>query len=287
MLGRTFRTLKKNPLLLVFVGAMYLLPVILSMVSTTLALPDWNDPTAFADGMQDNFWITYFTVLAIVTVIGLLMATLVMPPIWNYLYEVCAGKNTTGWYKRGLKRGWWRFVVLGLIYFGVALVFMLIMTIFTMILGRAAWLIFISMIVMIVFGLAVSVYATIAPAAIMAEDEFGNGLRNIFSLGSRYFFKMFGTIVLVAIPSIIISIIQTGSQMRTLMNDTYTGLDMSSYWVTTIIAAVYGVFAYTYLYTYSMNSYLNEKGVFNAPLVDEEIVTEQSFEIASDSDIEE
>lgn len=282
MLGRTFRTLKKNPKITLLFGAMYLVPIVLFVVLAISVFPEINNLSSsyLYDNPEhfNNFMLIYSAVMGASTILGLLMVTLVLPSVFNYIYEVCAGLQTEGWYKRGLKRSWWKILVLFLIYMAVVFALSLVFMIFAMVLYRAMW---IAMIIMYLGILVVAVYMTIAMAAVIAEDDFGKALGNSFTLGSKYFFKLLGTMVLVMIPSFIVSGVFSVLQMRGVMMDSF---NLTYYTISILFAFIYGIFAYSYLYTYAMNSYLNEKGMFGAPAPTAGAQPETLQSIEADSD---
>jgi len=287
MLGRTFRTLKKNPKILLLFAAMYAVPLVIYVVAFFSIFPNISNAYMFeGSGLNENFFIMYFATMGTYLVLSLAMITLVVPSVLNYIYEVCAGIDTKGWYKRGLQRNWWKLLVLFIIYIAIIFAVMLVIGIIAAIAGRAFWIAFILLFIIMI---PIVVYLTIAIAAIIAEDDFGRALGNVFKLGSKFFFKLLGNMVLIAIPSYIFSAIYSGMQMRSWMNDSFSTMESyfsTGYIVMMVFTLIYGMLAYAYLYTYTMNSYLNEKGMFDTPAPNTEGDVGMTESIVIEADIE-
>jgi len=261
MIKSTFQTLKKNPKAFLLFAFMLILTLVIALGTMILITPKLTTP--FAENQYDNimFLINYTISMGIIVLGYLLIGFLVAPAVGNYVYEMCAGKLKKGWYKRGLKRGWWKVVVLALIMTGVVIGVVIVMMILMILLRRAFIL---GIILYFLIAIAFSIYMILAFTAIMAEDKFSVGLANTFKIGNKYFFRLFGTMLLVYIPSYVASFTLSYSsvnRMVSMMN--YT----PEFWITYGLISIYGIFASTFLFTYSMNQYLNKKSLLEQEVV--------------------
>ncbi len=275
MIKQTFSTLKKNPsVFLVFFAAALLYGAALIGV-VFLLMPQALSLDSQMQFDQTSFLITYFSTMGIILFIYLLFGFLVLPVLGNYIYEICTGKPEKGWYKRGLKRGWWKVVVLGLlligVFFGIATVIGILMMILSVI---SQYLIFIAFILYIIIAITLNIYLLIAFTAIMAEDSFSVALSNTFKVGNRYFFRLLGTAALFIIPFYIVSFIFAfASTNQTLIHygtNNYLSTFSVGYWVFFAFCGLYSLFCGIYLLTYSMNQYLNIKQFFEQRILADE-----------------
>lgn len=255
MIKKTFETLKKNPkIFLVFFAISVIFTVIVGGIML-LVMPEILSPAKMMMYDNTNFFSDYFTMMIL---FYLAFGFLVAPAVGNYVYEMCAGKLEKGWYKRGLERGWWKVVVLALIMigvvFGIVLVIGLLMVLTAMMDSMLAMILI--FIIYFVFIVAYSNYMIIAYTAIMAKDEFSDGLSNIFRIGNRYFFKLFGTAILAYLLPVIAGLIFSGIFITNIQNS--SGLTVG-YWVFSILSSLYSFVVGIFIVTYSMNQYLYQK----------------------------
>jgi len=261
MIKSTFQTLKKNPKAFLLFAFMLILTLVIILGPTLLIMPELTSPSTMDQYENIKFMINYFLMMGTMILGYLLIGFLVAPAVGNYLYEMCAGKLEKGWYKRGLKRGWWKIVVLALIMIGIIFGIVIVMMILMLLLRRAF---FIGLILYGIITITISIYMTLAFTAIMVEEKFSVGLSNTFKIGNKYFFRLLGTLILAYLPSYIATYFLTFSSMSRMVSMfEYT----TEYWIVYGLICIYGIVASTFVFTYSMNQYLNKKSLLEQEVV--------------------
>ncbi len=266
MISSTFKTLKENPKLFLYYFLSIIVVVAVIAVFVVIAITQ----SVASDSMiiNDNplqFFTLYLGFMGLYFIILLGYAFVVMPTLGNYVYEMCKGKVEPGWFKRGLKRGWWKVFVIGLIYMAVFFVLYIFFAIFIFIFAMigASGSSIAAIVFAVFFGIigfaavmGLSIYYLLAYTSIMAEDDFGTGLKNAFTIGSKYFFKQLGVLFLFAIPMFLFSLISSFASIG-------GGMFAFSvlYWVLYAIFMLFNMFAYLFYLTYSMKQYLHHKEI--------------------------
>jgi len=274
MIKKTFQTLKENPAIILG----FALSMILACLSVLPMIGSTNDMMevimeAAQSGVEpspefftNSFMPGYLSSMALMLVLYIIVGFVILPPVLNRVYEACSDRKEDGWIKRGLKRSWWKIVVTAIIMTAalsvVFIVGMIVM--FIPIIGQLAYM---------CAMFAASVFGIIAFTSTIAEDDFGKGLNNIFTVGKKYFFKLLGVMALVSIPIILISIVLTVfmfvnmfsmanvSNPELMFTELFPKI-MNITWIFSGIMMLYYVFAYPFIYTYSMHQYLENKESF-------------------------
>jgi len=270
MIKSTFQTLKKNPKVILVFALLLILSIVITVGPMLLVMPELTSHTTMDDYDNLDFFTIYFKMMGIMILGSLIIGIFVTPAIGNYVYEVCAGKLEKGWYKRGLKRGWWKVVVLTLIWIGVLIGVAVILAILVLLLQYIRHAVYLVFILYFVIGFTFYTYMFISLTAIMAEDKFSVALVNIFKIGNRYFFRFLGTAIVVFIPTYVASFILSWFSVNSMLS---MGGNVPGYWIIYSIICIYGVFAIAFISTYSMNQYLNKKS-----LLDQEVVMSEKPE---------
>jgi len=270
MFKKTFNTLKKNPVILLG----FALPIILSLLAV---LPMLFGVTGFMQDVMDassrgadisdteiiSFMSKYLISFATLMLISLASIFLITPPVLNKIYEVCSGRSESGWYARGLKRSWWKIFVTTIIISAVSsmLGFVIAIVLFIPFVG---WLAYFAI------TISLSVFVILALTSVIAEDDFGNGLSNIFNVGFKYFFKQLGTVALVNLPIYLVTIAFTILgwvkiiNLSTMPSDGAAALElftsfMPILWIFVGAVSLYSIFSSSFAYVYSMHNYLDKK----------------------------
>lgn len=270
MYKKSFQTIKNNPVILLG----FALPIIFAVLAI---IPMFSGISSFiqqvtlaeAAGVDISeaevfrFVGNYFLTFAIIMLVSLSSMFLIMPPVLNKIYDACSGNNEAGWYKRGLKRSWWKIFVTSIMLGAVTsmLSIVLVLVLFIPIAG---------VFVYIAIMLGISVITIIAHTSVIAEDDYGTGLSNIFNIGFKYFFKQLGAFALVNIPTFLLSIaigVITTLQTIKLSYGGATDADVMEFfkdfmpmvWIFVAVICLYSVFSTTFTYVFSMNSYLDKK----------------------------
>ncbi len=102
--------------------------------------------------------------------------------------------------KEVFQKNWWKLIVYMIIAY-VTLIPIIIISMILVIVLR-----FVGMAIYFILLLAWMVYFIMGMNIVIIEDNFGTALGNIFRVGSRYIFKFLGMLVLVYLPTIILSV---------------------------------------------------------------------------------
>lgn len=268
MYKKSFNTIKESPIILLW----FALPVLLTFLAVIPMLSGINtliqaESTGISEAHMITFMANYMVSFVLIMFISLLSTFLIMPPVLNRIYETCTGIRDGGWYKRGLKRSWWKIFVTQLIVSAVTsmLGFVIVFAMFIPFVGILAYIAVI---------LAISVTTIIAHTSVIAEDDFGTGLSNIFNIGFRYFFNQLGALALVNVPTFLMSIalgvtiwIRVINLSQAYTNAATAAEIMSAFmpivWVFIAVVSLYTVFSKAFAYAYSINSYADKKAQLN------------------------
>lgn len=261
MIKKTFSILLKNPKILL----LYLLaftipmlgyyPLIRYMFIEMIPMMQGSDPQ-----LVTEFWIMYFAVMGVSMLLSLTMIFLFTPPVLNYIYDICEGRDTKGWYKRGLKRSWWKVFVYLLIAYVCAVPVIGVGIVLTFIPFGGIVLYMISLLAWITFVM-------IGLASIIVEDDFGVGLANIFKIGSKYFFKQLGVLVFSYIPILVASVlmgvlvgIQTYNSSDIISADQFFfDQFVNNIFIMIIVFGLLTAVSLSFIITYSILRYISEK----------------------------
>ena len=204
MLKKTFETLKKHPIIIL----LFALPLVYefgeSLLTSRGALVDGmfvKIINSFAEGNAFDTFAFLLWLLKAACVIGWIF--LLSPAFQYYVYEAAADKLSGGWYRRGVKRCWWRPFVFGLICGLCLMVVYVPVSYVAIIISMAAEstaVMIISFSIVAILAMVVSVFVYAGVAGIIAEEKFNDGLFNMFKVGGKYYFKILGVSLLFTIP---------------------------------------------------------------------------------------
>ena len=271
MIKKTFFTLKQSPSVFLATAVPFVL-IGMAMIPLVFVFNNFIENFIAQTGnfnstssdMITRFFIWNYLFVAIVFILEIAAILLAVPVIMNRIYELCSGVNQPGWIKRGLSRCWWKPLVTGIILYMCAfvLVFSFILFFINPILGGVTYTLVL---------LAYYVLGIIAFTSVIAEDDFGAGISRIFTVGGKYFLKMAGVLLLTLIPliagyavgffvlvrdSFVYSYTQTAMQMQQFMDRFFIYL-----LILVVVMGIYSIFALPFIYTYSMNQYLYNRGL--------------------------
>jgi len=265
MIENTFYTLKKNPKIFIIFTIATLLTLLFTLYPTLESMQDGT-----IDSSEFLSFITECSIIAGIMFLFSLISPFCIPVFGNDIYRMCACKLEEGWFNIGVTRGytgklvkgrfsisvvpgWWKVKVFGLIFTGVLLLVGLLMLIIRILFSNAVIL---CTMLFYIIAVVVSVYVIISLTAIMAEEKLSVALRNTFIVGSKYFFRLLGILILAYIPLyigiIILSLFTTNGMVA-------TGEIELGFWITFGVIGIYILFASAFICTYSMNQYLDEK----------------------------
>ncbi|MEX1376233.1 MAG: hypothetical protein AB1Z23_02055 [Eubacteriales bacterium] len=270
MIQTTFQTLKKQPEIILGVFIVFLV-VVLAEIPLVTGMDDvMIDFQRLESGQTDaaHDVVSYYAKISLISLfIGIFSGFFAIPTLMNRTYEACAGIAEPGWIGRGIKRCWWKPFVMGLLIGAGAMVVSLVSIILAIIPILGQLILFAVMISMVVF-------AIISYTAVIAEPDLGSGLGGIFKIGSRYFFKLLGVVtVVIIVPMVLLSTV-SGIIMSKNMMDIYSSTPtqdlseaaaymeqiMKPVYTMIVVMGLYAVFAYPFVYTYSMHQYLSTNG---------------------------
>lgn len=272
MIKKTFKTLGENPIILLG----FALPVIVSFLAVLPMFP--------VLGRVGDFIVEYVVTgvtpapeafigmigsstaaAGLLSLASLLITIFILPPVMNKVYDACSNNGEPGWYARGLKRSWWKVIVTSMIYSAIASGVMFVAAFFMMIPRLGGVLYMLASLVIAIFGIIIF-------TSVIAEDQYGRGLGNAFSVGQKYFFKQLGALLLAALPIILIALIMffsvvssiapyaTSPDPQKLLGE-IVGDMLGFAGALAIVFSVYYIFASAFVYTYSMNQYLDLRTV--------------------------
>ena len=187
MIKDSFKTVFKHPIILIgfFIPALL---IFLCYLPSVLSLADMEDIISYA------FPIYYFFSMLLFFLVSMLLNFLILPVLYNYVYEAAQGDVAKGWFKRGLKRSWWKLFVTSLIatiplyifyfiaFFGAIVLIILEVTSVGVYIAIGIFLL-----VLVLFWITT---LSISYVSVVAEKDYGEGLKNIFRIGFKFFFKV-------------------------------------------------------------------------------------------------
>lgn len=200
MIKKSFKTIFEFPLILlgfalpvVFVGVAYI--PMLSMLG----------PNA-----DYTMVITMMVTMLFVFLFALALQFVYMPVLLNYTYEASMGKVEAGWFKRGLKRNWWK-VFVGTIIASVPMYIVYFLfaigTMVSVLLAEnysyAPLAIAISLYFIFILFWVGFYYTTLV--SITAEDKFDTGFKNIFKVGFKNILNVTAASFVSMLPAILVS----------------------------------------------------------------------------------
>ena len=192
------------------------------------------------DGAEDFLFIySDGTVpLIIKCIIILLSGFVLLPAALQNIYEAVNGEKSGGWFMRGVRKHWWKTGIISLIAFaiGMAVEFAIgtddFNSVFTMHNN---------------IGFAVFVVITsFMLAAVVIEGNLLRGIKGSFTIGKKYFWKMFTSLLLVLIVDAILLVIRT-----------FVWLNALGIWIA--VSVVINAILLGYLYARSIVHYMDAK----------------------------
>ena len=185
----------------------FALPVIMIVLSyLPFILNVFGDSFSYSSEYQDV--VSIMTTMLLFALTSMILYFLLIPILLNYVYEAAQGNVEKGWFKRGLKRNWWKMFVTGLIssiplyiIYGIffAVVFILVsadaLSAIAITIGFALFAI------LLVFW---SAFLYTAFVSVAAEEKFEVGFKNIFKVGFKNIFKVTLAIIVSTIPSVLL-----------------------------------------------------------------------------------
>ena len=205
MIKKTFSTLKKNPIIILW----FFIPSILSLIMLLLDKVGAISIVPFSlelfDGeTQLSFSIYLYWTLNVIFNLAWLFSLL--PAMLYNIYEITDGKAGKGWYKRSLYDHWWRSFGIKLIMAVFFLVVKFVLFIISKILSLFDWysyvIIFIGGIIFIALAAAGLAFFWMGTAAVFAEEHFDEGLKNIWKASLNNMFRIFWFILFISIVAI-------------------------------------------------------------------------------------
>jgi len=277
MVKKTFSMLGKHPeilgvcllstLLLAFaaIPAFLRISAFMSNIISEMDIPD-----SLADEQMVDFIMGYISSLGLIMLMGLVVGFLLLPPIFNRVYELSEGIEEPGWIERGMKRSWWKVVVTTLAA-GAATIALNVVSSILGAIPVIGWLASIAAV------MALGIFKLIAYAATIAEDDYATGIKRTFVVGWKYFFKMLGAAAVAFIPVILFSLgvaaymtfnlisMSNSETADVLLKSFMTGMLTRGIWITYGAVGLLSVLANCFLYVYGMQLYVeNRKVMFPA-----------------------
>jgi len=285
MWKKTINTIKKNPRMLwgfiipVIVGLALVFPVYKSIVLTLLG--DYSridDVPNFREVVRSYAIASPF--------IYMLMGVFVLPPLYAYIYKACTGKVKKMWTRENFVKYSWRVVVKSILGFITLFALFIVLFLFFAVpsLGFTIYTFAFS---------AWGVFWIISLTSVTVEDRFIDSLPNTFFIGVRYYFKMYATSALVMMPAILVSTVIMVYLHNVGMNIAYAvpTINMEPKLLAVLfilfitVLSIYYVFAQSFLFTYSMHHYINEKEKLEKEDIQKQIHKKVSNDIESDDGI--
>ena len=265
MIRDSFRTIFKNPKIIIG----FALPVLAILA---LYIPFFMSFFNIVD-MDVDMYMMPIIMLGIMLVIFLLMLAIQFvynPILYNYVYEAASGEVQAGWAKRGLKRNWWKIFVTTILamipYYILYFIMMIVMMTFMFqtpddpilfALGIGGFF--------IIVALFWAAFFTIAIVSVVAEEDYGEGLKSIFTFGFKNYMKLvltnlviYGGIIAAWISYIVISDDYFGWPSRWY---SYSGpvMDVSLVVALGIVSIVLYAIIGSFLYTYANKLFINRR----------------------------
>ncbi|MBN2878618.1 MAG: hypothetical protein JXN65_03215 [Clostridia bacterium] len=203
MIKNSFRTVFSHPIIPLSLLVSTAIVVVCAM-PMMLIMP--NMPIHFYSPMMPLLMILSFF-LYFAGILSLMF--LVMPVIYNYVYEVCSGSARPGWIKRGIKRNWWKISVTGIVmsipvYVIYLLLFGLMISLSLLSAGLDV-IIPVAVGFLILFMFFYSALVNIGYVSVTAEDKYEIGLKNIFKVGLRILPRAALANLLLLLPSVLLT----------------------------------------------------------------------------------
>lgn len=265
MIKKSFKTIFEFPLMLlgfalpvIFVGAAYV-PMF----------------TAFNADMDYTIIIIMMISMLFVFLFALFFQFVYMPVLLNYTYEASQGSVEKGWFKRGLKRNWWK-VFVGTLIASVPMYvfyFMFVFGTITLVLiaenySLAPIIVMSSLFVLFIVFWVGFYYTTLV--SITAEDKFDAGFKNIFRVGFKNIFKVTLASFISMLPTMILSGVFTWyyisemTQSFTSAPTYYTNMFSNpallvTVVLVTIVTTALNALGMSFVYVYTYKHYINKK----------------------------
>jgi len=286
MVKKTFSMLKKHPEIL---GACLLAALLLAFAAIPAfmqirafmgnIISEMDIPDSLADEQMVNFIAGYLSSLGLILMMGLVVGLLLLPPVFNRVYELSEGIDEPGWIERGMKRSWWKVVVTTLAA-GAASV---ALNFASSIIGAIP---FIGWIASIAAAMALGIFKLIAYTATIAEDDYATGIKRTFIVGWKYFFRFLGVAAVAFLPVVVFSIgvaiyvtlnifsISNSETADLMIKSFMTGLFTKGIWIIYGVVGILSVIANCFLYVYGMLLYVENRKLV-LPEADEAVAEEE------------
>ncbi|MEX1378403.1 MAG: hypothetical protein AB1Z23_13135 [Eubacteriales bacterium] len=247
MIKKTFETLKKNPIILLW----FAIPFVYTTVNTLLNRQGMLVGLSEMMNVPAEEWYTILPKILISMGIALvyqaLWTFLLYPAISRYIYWTVDEKPRENWFARSLKGYWWRYFVLLLIYMAAAMAisvpFIIIMVIVVIATNTAGGM-FIGYGAMIFIIMLVGIFFYIGTAAAYAEDKFNTAVGNLFRAGAKYFFRAVPIFLLMLIPTMVTLIAMAIYEVQTIPD---IFIILSSAWGSIFLAFISVYFMHCYM----------------------------------------
>jgi len=183
MIKKSIETVKRNPVILVWVLVTFIFEVALSILSMEL-FNKTSHPYAADSG------ISFIAVQSIITLTSIVYAIFLNGPLIYLAYEAAIGKVQKGWYATAIKRSLFRYLPLYVLF--VFFLFTRVNIWVNILLFDSsiefAYAVFIMPYINILVRILLLIPYYFITIPVMAEKRLGTGYKNVFAVGRKYFF---------------------------------------------------------------------------------------------------
>lgn len=265
MIKNSFKTIFEFPLMLlgfalptVFIGTAYI-PMF----------------TALYGDMDYTIMVTMMVTWLFMFLFVLFFQFIYMPVLLNYIYEASQGAVQKGWFKRGLKRNWWKVFVgtliasvpMYVVYF-IFFIIIFVSMVFTMNESFAPIIIAGSIFTLFIIFWVGFLYTALV--SITAEEKFDSGFKNIFKVGFKNILK----VTLASFVSMLPAMITSGVFTWYYVSEISWGFDYSPIYfadmlndpaflvvviLATIVLTALNALGMSFIYVYTYKHYIKRR----------------------------
>ncbi|MEX1378404.1 MAG: hypothetical protein AB1Z23_13140 [Eubacteriales bacterium] len=247
MTKKTFETLKKNPIILLWFAIPFVCDAIITLLENAGSIYSSSRLYSFSI-FKSNYFSLIGSVILIVALLTWLL--LLYPAISRYIYWTVDEKPRENWFARSLKGYWWRLFAMQIIYaafvFAISLPMIILLGIINLAFGGIK-VFFIGYCARAILFFMAIIFYYIGIAAAYAEDQFGTAISNIFKAGKRYFLGSLPLLLRMIVPIIIMAAVIVINEMEKALN------------IFTIIIYIWGWLFNAFFSVYCMHCYVGYK----------------------------
>lgn len=244
MIKKSIETVKRNPVILVWVLTMFFYNLVKAIISTELFRR-----TVTSDGVNNG---AMFVSRSIGFLLGVIYVVFIFGPMIYLIYEGAVGKVQKGWYKTGVKRSFARLLPLHIIFSLLATAFINILSARILMSLQIEYMYSIILMPYIYTTLSLLIifpyYFIIFP--VMAEKKAGTGYKNIFKVWIKYFFAF---VLLYTLTHV------SASFFNTLINVPIMDDMMILSYIFSVIKNVVATVMMAVMYIIGMNMYVSKR----------------------------